>query len=118
MKVEPFSSRRVSSTLIRSRLSFCSLRSALLEAIKTMPELAEEVHIFSTFLYTKLSNKKYVEPSRFFLLRLATDASLSSFRENFRKAKDGGDPWEVVARWTRKFDIFQKKFLIVPINEE
>jgi len=47
-----------------------------------------------------------------------TDASFLSFLRIGRKAKDGGDPWEVVARWTRKFDIFKKKFLIVPINEE
>ena len=51
--------------LVSSRLfdtdqfsALVSTRSALSEAIKTMPELAEDVHIFSTFLYTKLSNKK------------------------------------------------------------
>ncbi|KAF9077524.1 hypothetical protein BDP27DRAFT_1311195 [Rhodocollybia butyracea] len=52
------------------------------------PELANQIHIFNSFFYKKLSSKKAVE-------------------EGYRS----------VQRWTSKFDIFDKKFIIVPINE-
>ncbi|KJA24049.1 hypothetical protein HYPSUDRAFT_39181 [Hypholoma sublateritium FD-334 SS-4] len=52
------------------------------------PELAAQVHIFNSFFYKKLNNKK-------------NDAAA----------------FETVRKWTSKFDIFQKKYIIVPINE-
>lgn len=51
------------------------------------PELAEEVHVFSSFFYKKL---------------------------NVRDKEDG---YRSVRKWTSKFDIFKKKYIIVPINE-
>ncbi|KAK7056988.1 hypothetical protein VNI00_002706 [Paramarasmius palmivorus] len=51
------------------------------------PEVAQKIHIFNSFFYKKL-NKKNVE-------------------EGFQS----------VRRWTSKFDIFQKEYVIIPINE-
>ncbi|KAF8195366.1 hypothetical protein BJ912DRAFT_138312 [Pholiota molesta] len=52
------------------------------------PELAQQVHIFNSFFYKKLNNKK-----------------------------NEVQAFETVRKWTSKFDIFQKKYIIVPINE-
>ncbi|KAJ3838081.1 hypothetical protein F5878DRAFT_562963 [Lentinula raphanica] len=51
------------------------------------PDLANQVHIFNSFFYKQLNKK------------------------NFQ------DGYQSVRRWTSKFDIFSKKFVIVPINE-
>ncbi|KAJ4482276.1 hypothetical protein J3R30DRAFT_3681499 [Lentinula aciculospora] len=51
------------------------------------PELADQIHVFNSFFYKKL-NKKNLE-----------------------------EGYQSVKRWTSKFDIFSKKFVIVPINE-
>ncbi|KAF8826238.1 hypothetical protein HHX47_DHR5000213 [Lentinula edodes] len=51
------------------------------------PELAQQIHIFNSFFYSKL-NKDSIQAG-----------------------------YENVRRWTSKFDIFEKKFVIVPINE-
>ncbi|KAJ8662962.1 hypothetical protein O0I10_001138, partial [Lichtheimia ornata] len=48
---------------------------------------ADEIYIFSSFFYERLSNSRR------------------------------GDPYEDVKRWTRKVDVFSKKFLLVPVNE-
>ncbi|KAJ3717112.1 hypothetical protein C8R42DRAFT_588068, partial [Lentinula raphanica] len=52
------------------------------------PDLANQVHIFNSFFYKQLNKK------------------------NFQ------DGYQSVRRWTSKFDIFSKKFVIVPINEK
>ncbi|KAF5389178.1 hypothetical protein D9757_003427 [Collybiopsis confluens] len=57
------------------------------ELKETNPDLAEQIHIFNSFFYKKL-NKKNPE-----------------------------EGYNSVRRWTQKFDIFKKKFVIVPINE-
>ncbi|KAI0051112.1 hypothetical protein FA95DRAFT_1676228 [Auriscalpium vulgare] len=54
---------------------------------ETNPKLADQIHVFNSFFYKKLSNKN----------------------------PDVG--YESVRKWTAKFDIFQKKYIIVPINE-
>ncbi|KAF8073873.1 hypothetical protein FPV67DRAFT_772567 [Lyophyllum atratum] len=51
------------------------------------PELASQVHVFSSFFYKKL---------------------------NKRNADEG---YESVRKWTTKLDIFSKKYIIIPINE-
>ncbi|KAG6813577.1 hypothetical protein H0H92_009621 [Tricholoma furcatifolium] len=51
------------------------------------PDLASEIHVFSSFFYKKLNN---------------------------RNADEGYDS---VRKWTAKIDIFSKKYIIVPINE-
>ncbi|KAI0061630.1 hypothetical protein BV25DRAFT_1916654 [Artomyces pyxidatus] len=51
------------------------------------PQLAEEIHVFNSFFYKKLSNKN---------------------------PEDG---YQSVRKWTQKFDLFKKKYVIVPINE-
>ncbi|KII86918.1 hypothetical protein PLICRDRAFT_273907 [Plicaturopsis crispa FD-325 SS-3] len=51
------------------------------------PEFADQVHVFSSFFYKKLNKKPYEEG------------------------------FQSVRKWTSKFDLFKKKYLIVPINE-
>ncbi|EMD31406.1 hypothetical protein CERSUDRAFT_119788 [Gelatoporia subvermispora B] len=51
------------------------------------PELADQVHVFSSFFYKKL---------------------------NVKNKEEG---YRSVRKWTSKFDLFKKKYLIVPINE-
>jgi Ulp1 family protease len=92
-------------------------RSALAKAIEHFPDLEQNVHIFSTYLYSKLSAKKSVSPCASHLRSVRWSVGLVLVLIVARKAKDG-DPWEAVSRWTRKFDLFEKKYLIVPINEE
>ncbi|KAF5315073.1 hypothetical protein D9619_007290 [Psilocybe cf. subviscida] len=52
------------------------------------PDIAQQVHVFSSFFYKKLNSKR-----------------------DIRQA------YENVRKWTSKFDIFKKKYIIVPINE-
>ncbi|KAJ6621834.1 hypothetical protein B0H10DRAFT_2015955 [Mycena sp. CBHHK59/15] len=51
------------------------------------PELAKQIHVFSSFFYKKLNKKN---------------------------AQEG---YESVRKWTSKFDLFEKKYIIIPINE-
>ncbi|KAI0926679.1 hypothetical protein AcV5_007405 [Taiwanofungus camphoratus] len=51
------------------------------------PELAEQVHVFSSFFYKKL---------------------------NVKNKEEG---YQSVRKWTSKFDLFKKKYIVVPINE-
>ncbi|KAF8635846.1 hypothetical protein AX15_000039 [Amanita polypyramis BW_CC] len=51
------------------------------------PELAKQVHVFSSFFYKKL-NKRNLE-----------------------------EGYESVRKWTSKIDLFAKKYIIIPINE-
>ncbi|OCF37420.1 hypothetical protein I316_00541 [Kwoniella heveanensis BCC8398] len=58
-------------------------------------ETRQSVHLFNSFFYDKLSNKA-------------------------KKAKAGEDTWpayETVKKWTKGKNIFDKKFVVVPINE-
>ncbi|EIW80908.1 hypothetical protein CONPUDRAFT_55826 [Coniophora puteana RWD-64-598 SS2] len=51
--------------------------------------LADDIHIFSSFFYKKLHNRK-----------------------------DSTEGYQSVRKWTAKFDLFSKKYVIVPINEK
>ncbi|KAI9093460.1 hypothetical protein DFS34DRAFT_266150 [Phlyctochytrium arcticum] len=55
--------------------------------------LRDQIHVFSTFFYEQLSTK--------------ADAS----------SKSGGSGYDRVKKWTSKVDIFKKKYIFVPINE-
>ncbi|WVQ97960.1 hypothetical protein IAU59_005080 [Kwoniella sp. CBS 9459] len=58
-------------------------------------EIKQSVHLFNSFFYDKLSNKT-------------------------KKSQSGEDKWpayETVKKWTKGKNIFEKKFVIVPINE-
>ncbi|KAF8270824.1 hypothetical protein EI94DRAFT_1721987 [Lactarius quietus] len=63
------------------------LKLWLADLSESNPELASQVHVFSSFFYKKLSTKI---------------------------PEDG---YNSVRKWTSKFDLFQKKYIIVPINE-
>ncbi|KAJ7677452.1 hypothetical protein B0H17DRAFT_1079208 [Mycena rosella] len=54
---------------------------------KENPELVKQIHVFSSFFYKKLNKKN---------------------------AQEG---YESVRKWTSKFDLFDKKYIIIPINE-
>ncbi|KAL5482575.1 hypothetical protein ACEPAI_9169 [Sanghuangporus weigelae] len=57
---------------------------------ETQPELADSVHVFSSFFFKKLASKSNKTP------------------EEGQKS---------VRKWTAKVDLFKKKFIVVPINE-
>lgn len=60
-----------------------------MESLKeSNPTLAEQIHVFSPFFYKKLKNK------------------------------DTQAGYNAVKKWTSKVDIFQKRYLVVPINEK
>ncbi|GAA5931208.1 hypothetical protein JCM1841_003488 [Sporobolomyces salmonicolor] len=66
------------------------------EADEKRPEgekIAPLVHVFNSFFYKKLSTKK---PS---------------------KAQKDWDSYSLVEKWTKKINLFEKKYIIVPINE-
>ncbi|KAF4617751.1 hypothetical protein D9613_006040 [Agrocybe pediades] len=64
------------------------LKLWLKELEESHPDLAKQIHIFSSFFYKKLNSKK-----------------------------DMVQAFASVRKWTSKFDVFQKKYIIVPINE-
>ncbi|KAF8798789.1 cysteine proteinase [Phlegmacium glaucopus] len=66
------------------------LKLWLKELEETDPTLASQIHVFNSFFYKKLNHQK-------------------------KGTNLGG--YESVRKWTSKFDIFQKKYIIVPINE-
>ncbi|KAM6494165.1 hypothetical protein JOM56_010526 [Amanita muscaria] len=51
------------------------------------PEFAKDVHVFSSFFYKKLHNRNFEEG------------------------------YQSVRKWTSKFNLFDKKYIIIPINE-
>ncbi|KAF9221583.1 hypothetical protein BS17DRAFT_711215, partial [Gyrodon lividus] len=53
------------------------------------PALADQIHVFSSFFYKKLNNRKNPE-----------------------------EGYQSVRKWTSKVDLFSKKYVIVPINEK
>lgn len=62
----------------------------LLEQIKERDsKLHAQIYVFSSFFYKRISEKK----------------------------RDRKTTYELVKKWTKKVDIFEKKFLVVPINE-
>lgn len=74
---------------------------------KTRPELAEQVHVFNSFFYKKLVGKRKCVPRLRLLSGRVVDLGA-------RVALT----YESVRKWTSKVDIFNKKYIIVPINEK
>ncbi|BEJ17385.1 hypothetical protein CspHIS471_0607860 [Cutaneotrichosporon sp. HIS471] len=60
------------------------------------PETRDEVHCFNSFFYSKLSEKSSRKSA-------PSDVSWAGY--------------DAVKRWTRKVDVFSKKFILVPVNE-
>ncbi|BEI80550.1 hypothetical protein CcaverHIS002_0110790 [Cutaneotrichosporon cavernicola] len=60
------------------------------------PETRDEVHCFNSFFYSKLSDKSSRKSA-------PSDVSWAGY--------------DAVKRWTRKVDVFSKKFILVPVNE-
>ncbi|OJA17177.1 hypothetical protein AZE42_00231 [Rhizopogon vesiculosus] len=63
------------------------LKLWLTELAEQDKDLADQIHVFSSFFYKKLNNKRLEEG------------------------------YQSVRKWTSKVDIFSKKYIIVPINE-
>lgn len=53
-------------------------------------KIAPHVHIFNSFFYKQLSTPR----------------------------KKGVDPYKLVEKWTKKVNLFEKRFIVVPINEQ
>lgn len=66
------------------------LRYLLEEIKKRDPELHEQVYVFSSFFYKRISEGR----------------------------RDRKAAYEFVKKWTKKIDIFKKRYLVVPINEK
>jgi Ulp1 family protease len=62
----------------------------------------EDVHVFNPFFYKKLATKVKIN-------RPANSASDEPYPE--------WPAYESVRKWTNKVDVFQKKFLVIPVNE-
>lgn len=69
--------------------------------------LASQIHVFNSFFYKKLNHhqKGYVYVCCCVAVKLIDHVSNTDLG------------YESVRKWTSKFDIFQKKYIIVPINE-
>jgi hypothetical protein len=87
--------------------------------------MGEAVHVFSSFLYSKLSDRKWDRLLPYSLLlipassiKTADIVSFSAILLLDSTLQNKQDPWETVRKWTSKFDIFKKKYILVPINEE
>jgi hypothetical protein len=64
---------------------------------------SDDIHVFNPFFYKKISSK-------------AKGVARSSTGDNAAAYPDW-PAYESVRKWTNKVDIFQKRFLIIPINE-
>jgi len=52
-------------------------------------KLAPQIHVFNSFFYKQLSTRK---------------------TKNL-------DPYSLVEKWTKRVDLFKKKYIVVPVNE-
>ncbi|KAF7365017.1 hypothetical protein MVEN_00372800 [Mycena venus] len=89
-------SRLVPGEFLNDTLIEFGLKLWLQDLGKENPELVKQIHVFSSFFYKKLDNKDDKE------------------RTGQEKLEKG---YESVRKWTAKFDLFGKKYIIVPINE-
>ncbi|KAJ6585256.1 hypothetical protein B0H19DRAFT_1108938 [Mycena capillaripes] len=80
-------SRLTPGEFLNDTLIEFGLKLWLQDLEKEDPELAKEIHVFGSFFYKKLNKKN---------------------------PREG---YESVRKWTAKFDLFDKKYIIVPINE-
>jgi Ulp1 family protease len=85
-----------------------SHRLWLKELEQSDSKLASEIHVFNSFFYKKLNHhqKGCVYVYRCVAVKLIVHFSSTNLG------------YESVRKWTSKFDIFQKKYIIVPINEQ
>ncbi|KAJ6585193.1 hypothetical protein B0H19DRAFT_1368602 [Mycena capillaripes] len=80
-------SRLTPGEFLNDTLIEFGLKLWLQDLEKENPELVKQIHVFSSFFYKKLNKKNPQEG------------------------------YESVRKWTAKFDLFDKKYIIVPINE-
>ncbi|KAF7364961.1 ULP-PROTEASE domain-containing protein [Mycena venus] len=90
-------SRLAPDQLLNDTLVEFGLKLWLQDLGKENPELVKQIHVFSSFFYKKLAED---------------DNKEGSSQERFEKG------YENVRKWTAKFDLFDKKYIIVPINED
>lgn len=93
---------------LTTQLTDISHRLWLKELEQSDAKLASQIHVFNSFFYKKLNHhqKGYVYVYCCVVVKLIV---------NFSNTNLG---YESVRKWTSKFDIFQKKYIIVPINEQ
>jgi Ulp1 family protease len=94
--------------LLINPLTDISHRLWLKELEQSDALLASQIHVFNSFFYKKLNHhqKGYAYVYCCVAVKLIV---------HFSSTKLG---YESVRKWTSKFDIFEKKYIIVPINEQ
>ncbi|KAJ7288133.1 hypothetical protein C8J57DRAFT_1047944 [Mycena rebaudengoi] len=91
-RARPADDESLNDTLIEFGLKRAVCFSLWLQNLKKEnPELAKQIHVFRSFFYKKLNKKKYSSALH---------------------------PATRVRKWTSKFDLFEKKYIIIPINEK
>jgi Ulp1 family protease len=72
----------------------------------------EDIHLFSSYFYEQLTNVKKKTGSS-----SKKDTSTST-DGNKEKEPKYGIAYDKIRKWTKHVDIFQKRFLVIPINEQ
>lgn len=75
-------------------------------------ETKERIHLFNSFFYDKLTNKKWVTVIR------ASEIVADGCRGKWVSDDSVWPGYESVKKWTKNRNIFEKQFVIVPINEK
>ncbi|KAG6374946.1 hypothetical protein JVT61DRAFT_3701 [Boletus reticuloceps] len=70
--------------------------------------LAEQIYVFSPFFYSQFSRKQPIGAAALFLTPLLTVCSAHNLEDGYKSMR----------RWTSKVNLFKKKYIVVPINEE
>ena len=70
------------------------------------PEDRDRTHIFSTFFYKRLTTRPIKQKNK--VHPVEDDPKLSAADKRYERVK----------RWTKKMNIFDKDFIVVPINEQ
>ncbi|KAL1760395.1 hypothetical protein FB107DRAFT_194247, partial [Schizophyllum commune] len=68
-----------------------ALKYYLVQLQNENPDLAQQVHVFSSFFFKKLTEKK---------------------------GEGLAEGYQSVRKWTKQFDLFAKNYIFVPINEK
>lgn len=75
-----------------------------------------DVHVFNSFFYKNISAKK--KDTYVLIAGCLTICKISADQLRPGFSGPGSDAYQSVRRWTSKFDLFKKKFVVIPINEQ
>lgn len=77
------------------------------------PELAEQVHIFNSFFYKRLTQRN--RNSRYHTDNISLVACEVLMPKLCRKEEN---VYDRVKKWTAKMNLFDKSYVFIPINEK